>query len=141
MDKHKINELTDSIVDDLIKNAFKPEPVQIEEDKKEGAQEDDSACLQNEYLEMGEEEDNLNLRDSFKNQELSKEEAKEIKSPVKRRPGDKISDDGQEQSQEEQELIELGYQDISKVLYIDTKVMNFGTFMPGGKLLGSNLMI
>tara|TARA_B110000305_G_C19022181_1_gene439819 strand:+ start:68 stop:364 length:297 start_codon:yes stop_codon:yes gene_type:complete len=98
MDKHKINELTDSIVDDLIKNAFKPEPVQIEEDKKEGAQEDDSACLQNEYLEMGEEEDNLNLRDSFKNQELSKEEAKEIKSPVKRRPGDKISDDGQEQS-------------------------------------------
>ena len=34
MDKHKINELTDSIVDDLIKNAIKPEPVQIEEDKK-----------------------------------------------------------------------------------------------------------
>lgn len=37
--------------------------------------------------------------------------------------------------------MELGYQDINDVLYTDTKVMNFGTFMPGGKLLGSNLMI
>lgn len=37
--------------------------------------------------------------------------------------------------------MELGYQNINNVLYIDTKVMNFGTFMPGGKLLGSNLMI
>lgn len=82
----------------------------------------------------------MNLRESFKNQELSKEEAKNIKSPVKTRPGDKLSSDG-EQSQDEEEFIELGYQDISKVLYIDTKVMNFGTFMPGGKLLGSNLMI
>ena len=80
------------------------------------------------------------MRESFKNQELSKEEAKNIKSPVKTRPGDKLSSDG-EQSQDEEEFIELGYQDISKVLYIDTKVMNFGTFMPGGKLLGSNLMI
>lgn len=80
------------------------------------------------------------MRESFKNQELSKEEAKNIKSPVKTRPCDKLSSDG-EQSQDEEEFIELGYQDISKVLFIDTKVMNFGTFMPGGKLLGSNLMI
>ena len=27
------------------------------------------------------------------------------------------------------------------MLYTDTRIMNFGTFMPGGKLLGSNLMI
>lgn len=32
MDQHQISELTDSIVDDLIKNAFRPEPVQIEKD-------------------------------------------------------------------------------------------------------------
>jgi len=58
------------------------------------------------------------------------------------RPGDKLSSDGEEQSvEEEEEYIELGYQEISKVLFIDTRVMNFGTFMPGGKLLGSNLMI
>ena len=33
MDNHQISELTDSIVDDLIKNAFRPEPVQIEKDQ------------------------------------------------------------------------------------------------------------
>jgi hypothetical protein len=59
---------------------------------------------------------------------------------VKTRPEDKYSSDG-DQSQEEEEYMELGYQNINNVLYIDTKVMNFGTFMPGGKLLGSNLMI
>lgn len=37
--------------------------------------------------------------------------------------------------------MELGYQDIRNVLFTDTRVMNFGTFLPGGKLLGSNLMI
>lgn len=63
IDKHQINELTDSIVDDLIKNAFRPEPVQIEKDKKD-AFEDDKATLEKEkFLENTEEEDNLNLRD------------------------------------------------------------------------------
>lgn len=146
IDQHQINELTDSIVDDLIKNAFRPEPVQIEEDQKDASGDDLQETLEKEYLENSpEEEDNLNIRDQNKKQELSKEDAKQIKSPVKKRPGDdkdKFSSDGEEQSQEEEEeYIELGYQEISKVLYIDTKVMNFGTFMPGGKLLGSNLMI
>ena len=62
IDKHQINELTDSIVDDLIKNAFRPEPVQIEKDKKDES-DDDKASLEKEYLENTEEEDNLNLRD------------------------------------------------------------------------------
>ena len=35
----------------------------------------------------------------------------------------------------------MGYQDIDQVLYTDSKVMNFGNYLPGGKLLGSNLMI
>lgn len=144
IDKHQINELTDSIVDDLIKNAFRPEPVQIKKDGEEADEdEQETERLKKESIEVTEEEDNLDLRDSFKNQELSKEEAKHIKSPVKKRPGDKFSSDGEQsvEEEEEEEYIELGYQDINKVLYIDTKVMNFGTFMPGGKLLGSNLTI
>lgn len=60
---------------------------------------------------------------------------------MKSRPGDKISSDGDQSQEEEEEYMELGYQNIDNVLYVDTKVMNFGTFMPGGKLLGSNLMI
>jgi len=43
IEKHQISELTDSIVDDLIKNAFRPEPVQIEKDKKEGASDDEDS--------------------------------------------------------------------------------------------------
>ena len=99
IDKHQISELTDSIVDDLIKNAFRPEPVQIEEDQKDASQDDLQETLEKEYLENSpEEEDNLNIRDQ--KQELSKEEAKQIKSPVKKRPGDKdkFSSDGEEQS-------------------------------------------
>lgn len=69
-----------------------------------------------------------------------KEDAERVKSPVRIRPTDKTSSDG-EQSQDDDEYMELAYQEISNVLYTDTKVMNFGTFMPGGKLLGSNLMI
>ena len=34
VDKHQINELTEDIVNDLLKNAFKQEPVNIENDKK-----------------------------------------------------------------------------------------------------------
>jgi len=37
--------------------------------------------------------------------------------------------------------MELSYQDIDSVLYTDTKVMNFGSYLPGGKLLGSNLTV
>jgi hypothetical protein len=33
IETHKISELTESIVDDLIKNAFKPEPVNIEKEE------------------------------------------------------------------------------------------------------------
>lgn len=144
VDSSQIDELTESIVDDLIKNAFKPEPVNIEKDEEtssEAQKREDKLTLEQEYLELGDEEDNLNIRETFKDQELSKEDAEHIKSPVKSRPNDdKLSSDG-EQSQEEEEYMELGYQNINNVLYIDTKVMNFGTFMPGGKLLGSNLMI
>ena len=44
--------------------------------------------MEKEYLENNtEDEDNLNIRDQNKKQELSKEEAKHIKSPVKVRPG------------------------------------------------------
>ena len=43
IEKHQISELTDSIVDDLIKNAFRPEPVQIEKDKKEGGSDDEDS--------------------------------------------------------------------------------------------------
>ena len=35
VDKHQISELTDEIVDDLIKNSFKPVPVNIEKDNEE----------------------------------------------------------------------------------------------------------
>ena len=74
IDKHQISELTDSIVDDLIKNAFRPEPVQIEEDQKGASGDDLQESLEKEYLEGNtEEEDNLNLRDQNKKQELSKE--------------------------------------------------------------------
>lgn len=86
--------MTESIVDDLIKNAFKPEPVNIEEDVKTEAQvqEQKEKSLEQEYLEFGDEEDNLNINSSFKDQELSKEDAEHIKSPVKTRPEDKYSD-------------------------------------------------
>lgn len=60
---------------------------------------EEKLSLQNEYLEIADEEDNLNIRDSFKDQELSKEDAKQIKSPVKIKPGAHSSDG--EQSQEE----------------------------------------
>ena len=141
VDKHQINELTEDIVNDLLKNAFKQEPVNIENDKKKEDEEADPS-LENKYLELNDEDDNLNVRcESVKNQEISKEEAQQIKSPVKvNRNVEQASSEG-EQSQEEEEYMELGYQDINDVLYTDTKVMNFGTFMPGGKLLGSNLMI
>lgn len=66
MDQHQISELTDSIVDDLIKNAFRPEPVQIEKDQSE-SEEEESSAIDKEFLENTEEEDNLNLRESFKN--------------------------------------------------------------------------
>ena len=141
VDKHQINELTEDIVNDLLKNAFKQEPVNIENDKKQKDEEADPS-LEKKYLELADEDDNLNVRcESVKNQEISKEEAQQIKSPVKvNRNVEQASSEG-EQSQEEEEYMELGYQDINDVLYTDTKVMNFGTFMPGGKLLGSNLMI
>lgn len=68
IDKQQINELTDSIVDDLIKNAFRPEPVQIKKDDNESIdEEEESKRLKNESIEISEEEDNLNIRESFKN--------------------------------------------------------------------------
>lgn len=101
IESHQINELTESIVDDLIKNAFKPEPVNIEGPEDCDAAEAEAEeqiqkekTLEQEYLEFGEEEDNLNINSSFQDQELSKEEVEHIKSPVKIRPGDdKFSDD------------------------------------------------
>lgn len=77
-----------------------------------------------------------------RSQEIPKEDYENIKSPVKVKPSDKISSDGEEsQEEDDDEYMELGYQDINSVLNADTRIMNFGTFMPGGKLLGSNLMI
>ena len=73
-DKHQINELTEDIVNDLLKNAFKQEPVNIENDNK-NKDEETTPTLEQNYLEIADEEDNLNLRESFKNQELSKEVA------------------------------------------------------------------
>lgn len=98
-----------------------------------------------EKLEMpaGEEEDTLQLKEAAqRSQEIPKEDYENIKSPVKVKPSDKISSDGEEsQEEDDDEYMELGYQDINSVLNADTRIMNFGTFMPGGKLLGSNLMI
>lgn len=74
VDKHQINELTEDIVNDLLKNAFKPEPVNIENDNKK-EDEDESAAIERKFMDGADEDDNLNLKDSFKNQELSKEEA------------------------------------------------------------------
>lgn len=91
----------------------------------------------------GEEEDTLQLKEAAqRSQEIPKEDYENIKSPVKVKPSDKISSDGEEsQEEDDDEYMELGYQDINSVLNADTRIMNFGTFMPGGKLLGSNLMI
>ena len=33
------------------------------------------------------------------------------------------------------------YQDIDQILFADCRVLNFGQFLPGGKLLGANLMV
>lgn len=39
VDKHQISELTDEIVDDLIKNSFRPVPVNIDKDMEEETEE------------------------------------------------------------------------------------------------------
>ena len=70
VDNHQISELTDSIVNDLIKNAFKIDPLEFQkhdQEIKEVKMGEQKMPAQQEYIEIAdEEEDNLNLRDSFK---------------------------------------------------------------------------
>lgn len=43
--------------------------------------------------------------------------------------------------EEEENEIDYTYQDINSILYADQRVLNFGSYLPGGKLLGSSLHI
>jgi len=131
-----MNDLTESIVQDLIKNSLTGLPIDCNKDEVSKP-----AKPEIDHGKRFEEEDSLQTKPI---EDIPKEEARLIKSPMKKKQSrfeEQSKEEEPARAGSEEEEMELSYQDIDNVLYTDTKVMNFGSYLPGGKLLGSNLTV